>query len=263
MPFPQVTVVNWTFDGDPLPPADQKTVLSSLESQQYGGNSSQVADSIAESARYALQNLGYFSATVEADARILTSSPVTSRAAATLHVMPGPQYRLKEIDFKNNRAVSNSKSLRSVFSIRDGEIFSRERIAKGLYNLRFQYASLGFINFTASPDVRINAQTQSINLSIDIDEGKQFYISSLDVVGLDYKSAQRILQSAIEKPGDFYNQRLMELMVKQAGRLPEHARLESIIQRELNQRAGTVAVTLDFRPRLTSCQASTVAAVVP
>ena len=35
----------------------------------------------------------------------------------------GDQYTLGEITFKNNKAVSNTKALRSLFPIKDGDIF--------------------------------------------------------------------------------------------------------------------------------------------
>ena len=67
----------------------------------------------------------------------------------------------------------------------------------------------------------------------------------------------------LQERGNIYNHRLMELMVKQAGRLPDHTNLQSIIHRELNEQAGTVAVTLDFRPEPDPCHTFPVAAIEP
>src|SRR6202020_477520 len=54
----------------------------------------------------------------------------------TMVVDEGDQYRLGKITFKNNKAISNVAALRSLFPLKDGDIFSRAKIAKGLENLR-------------------------------------------------------------------------------------------------------------------------------
>ena len=45
------------------------------------------------------------------------------------------QYRLGGITFSGNKEVTNVKALRSLFPMKDGDIFSREKVAKGLENL--------------------------------------------------------------------------------------------------------------------------------
>ncbi|MGA8441390.1 MAG: POTRA domain-containing protein [Candidatus Sulfotelmatobacter sp.] len=89
------------------------------------------------------------------------------------------------IRFKHNKAVSNVKALRALFPINDGGIFSREKIAKGLENLRKAYGEQGYINFTSVPETRFDDDRKLIFLDIDVDEGKQFYVSSIGIVGAD------------------------------------------------------------------------------
>jgi len=54
---------------------------------------------------------------------VLTSSPVNQRISIKVRVDEGQRYRLGDIAFKNNRAVSNVKALRSLFPIKEGEVF--------------------------------------------------------------------------------------------------------------------------------------------
>ena len=51
----------------------------------------------------------------------------------------GDQFRLGKITFKNNKAITNTAALRSMFPLKDGDVFSRDKIAKGLENLRKAY----------------------------------------------------------------------------------------------------------------------------
>src|SRR5438045_8285553 len=87
------------------------------------------------------------------------------------------------ITFKNNKAVPNQKALRSLFPIKDGDIVSREKIAKGLENLRKAYGQLGYINFTSIPNTTFDEDKKLVFLDIDLDEGKQFYVRRIEFAG--------------------------------------------------------------------------------
>jgi outer membrane protein assembly factor BamA len=83
--------------------------------------------------------------------------------------------------------------------------------------------------------------------SIDVDEGKQFYVSSVKVLGLNEPAQQEILKDF--SVGQIYNARIFELSLKKHSTLlqfssddPQH------VKKQLDERAGTVAITLDTRP---------------
>ena len=138
----------------------------------------------------------------------------------------------------------NVNALRSLFPPKDGDIFSREGVAEGLDNLRFAYRQLGFINFTSIPNTQFNEERQTISLDIDIDEGKRFYVSRVSILGLD----DHVLEDSLLKRGAVYDQRLVDLFLQEhASSLPTDASPDSRIHLRLNERAGTVAVTFDFR----------------
>jgi outer membrane protein insertion porin family len=146
------------------------------------------------------------------------------------------------ITFKHNRAISNVKALRALFSINDGEIFSREKIAKGLENLRKVYGEYGYINYTGVPATTFDDEKRLAFLEIEVDEGKQFYVSSIDIVGADAE----LLNDLAIKPGQIYNMRLIELFLRK--HLPGADVNDPDVQRRrLDERNGTVALTFDFR----------------
>lgn len=101
----------------------------------------------------------------------------------TIPIEEGDRYHLGSITFKNNKAVADQRALRSLFAIKDGEIFSREKVAKGLENLRKAYGELGYINFTSVPDTKFDDEKKIVNLEIDVDEGKQFYVRRIEFQG--------------------------------------------------------------------------------
>jgi outer membrane protein assembly factor BamA len=244
---PQISIVEVSFSGSlQIPVAEQEQVAESIKQKNHGKVLERVVDEALERARAGWQDLGYFKVQVRGDAKILTSSPVDQRIALSIHVDEGSQYTLHGISFKNNRAISNNHALRSLFPIRDGEIFSREKIATGLENLRKAYGQFGYLNFTSVPDTKLDEAVKRISLTIDVDEGRQFYLSEVEVLGLDESGRQAVLNDLPLKRGQIYNSRLWELVwVKYGSRLPD---CECRTLRRLEEKAGSIAMTLDFRP---------------
>jgi outer membrane protein insertion porin family len=238
-----------TFSGPlQLAASGQEQIAASIKEHTDGNSLEDATDAALERVRAGWQDFGYFKVQVSGDARTLTSSPVSERIALSVHIDEGVQYDLGAITFKHNKAISNIEALRALFPIKDGDVFSREKIAKGLENLRKAYGQLGYINFTSVPDTSFDDEKKLVHLAIDFDEGKQFYVSRVNVEGLDEPARQALLKDLPVKRGQVYNSRLWELsLLKHASMFPEcecryHAPLR------LDDRTGTVAVTLDFRP---------------
>jgi outer membrane protein assembly factor BamA len=165
----------------------------------------------------------------------------------TLHVDEGTQYRLKEITFKNNHAVSNASDLRSLFPINNGEIFDREKISKGIELLRKIYQGLGYINATSFPDTQLDGVGGNIALGIDVDEGKLFHVDSVSILGLDERAKQQVLKDLPFKPGDIYKSEQADLFLLNSGFADDDS-LPLRSQRQVDEKSGSVALTLDLRP---------------
>jgi hypothetical protein len=246
---PQVTVADLLLEGDlHMAYADQEQISASLKRRTYRGSADSVASEVTERVRAAWQDRGYFKVQVRGDAQMLTGSPTSSRIAVTALVDEGEQYRLREITFKNNSAIGNTRVLRNLFPIKDGDVFSRKEIAKGLENLSKAYGQLGYVNFTSVPNTGIDDEHGLIDLDIDVDEGKQFYVSSVNVLGLDEAVPHNAAEDLLLKPGDVYNQRLANLFVENhASLMPANTSPDSRIHLKLDEKSGTVAVTFDFQ----------------
>ena len=175
-----MTIADLYFEGDlGLPAADIEQIAIALKQLTYSGEPDEVVDEVLERARRAWQDHGYFKVQVHGARKMLTSSPANERVAITVQVEAGQQYRLEDIRFNNNKEVTNVKALRSLFPLKDGEIFERSAISKGLDNLRFAYGQLGHLNFTSIPNTQVNEEQQTISLIVDVDEGKKFSLPAL------------------------------------------------------------------------------------
>jgi len=247
--LPAVIVADLILEGDlRMPNADRDRIAVSIKRGSYSGSADEVASEISERVKRAWQDSGYFTAQAHTDTQLMTSSPAGERVAVTVHVYEGQQYRLEGIRFKNNRAISNIASLRALFPIKDGDIFDRDAIERGMQDLHRVYGEYGYINLSSAPAAQVHEDRQTVSLDIDLGEGKQFFISRIDTVGLDEAGFQNVLSYIVPKPGDAYNQRLVELFLQHyASGLPANASFEPRYELHMDKKAGTVAMTYDFR----------------
>jgi outer membrane protein assembly factor BamA len=244
---PEISVAGVTFSGFlRMPVSDQDEIAASIKEQTYGNTLDGATDEALERVRVGWQNHGYFKVLVNGNATELDSTPASRRIALSVHVDEGAQYRLGSIEFKGNRAVANLETLRALFPIKHGDIFSREKIGKGLESLHKAYGQLGYINFTPVPNTRFDDGRKLIYLDIDMDEGKQFYVGSINILDLDKTARAQMLQDFLLKPGQIYNQRLVELSMKHGPALPSCECGDRPALR-LDEKTAIVNLTFDFR----------------
>jgi len=245
---PEISVAEVTFSGYlQMPISDQDQIAASIKQQTHGSSLDEVTEEAVERVTAGWENHGYFKALVSGEWKTLTSSPTSWRIALSFHVDEGLQYTLDQIRFKNNKAIRDVVALRGLFPISDGDTFSREKIATGLENLRKAYGNMGYINFTSVPDTKFEDEAKLVSLEIDIDEGKQFHIGSFSVLGLDEPTKQDLLKDFPMKHGQVYESGLYESFMLRHPSIaapddPNHT------YRQLDERAGTVTITLDARP---------------
>jgi outer membrane protein insertion porin family len=216
----------------------------------------------AERVRYYYQTKGYFKALVaDPKTQIHDTSGVrwywpfkSSPGKAvdiTLPVEEGQRYRLKEITFTGNKAVTNTAGLRALFKIKDGEIFDTEAVRKGLESLRKAYAALGYINFTPVPNTEADDEKKLISLRIDVDEGKQFFVRRIEFQGNTTTRDKVIRRELTLEEGQVYNGNLWELSLLRLNQLQYFEVLKPDKDSEIKQNVqdSTVDITLKVREK--------------
>lgn len=216
-----------------------------------------------ERVRAEYQNRGYFKVLVQDPKTQIhdtgggVSIPlIHSKGKAVDITMPieeGDRYTLGSISFKNNKAISNQTALRGLFPIKDGDIFSREKIAKGLDNLRDAYGDYGYINFTSVPDTEFDEQKKTVTLTIDVDEGKQFHVRRIEFQGNTTTRDKVIRRELALEEGQIYNNRAWKLSLLRLNQLGYFDQLKpedpNVTERHLNEKEGNVDLTLKVREK--------------
>ena len=81
---------------------------------------------------------------------------------------------------------------------------------------RSRHRQRGYLNFTAVPSTTFDDENELVYLVVDLDEGKQFYVSSIEVDGVPPQDSQKVLRHFLLPPGQVYKQRLLRYSMKRA-----------------------------------------------
>ena len=163
----------------------------------------------------------------------------------------GGRYRLGSVTFTGNKQINNPKALRGTFPIKDGDWFSATEISKGLDNLKKAYGSLGYINFGAIPKISYDDQKKTVSLNIDIDEGKQFFVSRIEFAGNSITRDRVIRRELMLDEGSVYNSQLWEYSLLRLNQLEYFDPLKVDQDSEAHQDpdAGTVELLLKVKEK--------------
>ena len=223
-------------------------------------------DEDTERVRNEYQNRGYFKMNTSGQAKTeihdtghtgfhipLLQGGAGKSVDITMPIDEGERYTLGGITFKNNKAVQNVRALRAIFPIKDGEVFSKEKVAKGLENLRKAYGQLGYINFTSIPDTRFDDDKKLIYLDIDVDEGKQFYVRLIEFQGNTTTRDKVIRREIALEEGNIYDSHLWELSLLRLNQLGYFDQLKpddpNTTIRQLDEKDGLVDLTLKIHEK--------------
>lgn len=232
-------------------------ILENLFARTYDASK---LDEDAERVRFFYQTKGYFKVLVDDPKTKIRDTkpgfPYIGRHGGkvvdiTVPIDEGDRYRLGTITFTGAKAINNMKALRAQFPIKDGDIFNRESIAKGLENLRKAYGTLGFINFSAVPQTTIDEEKKLVSLSIDLDEGKAFMVRRIEFVGNTTTRDKVIRRELALEEGNVYNSHLWELSLLRLNQLNyfEPLKVEQDSEVKQNAQEGTVDLTLKVKEK--------------
>ena len=178
------------------------TELARITSDMIGSCFDEDSEEIEERVRASFQDRGYFKVEVKS-LRVKPRDPLGIPKPVTLEadVSDGPQYRLAEITFVQNHAFTAEK-LREQFPLKRGDLFERGKVASGLESLRKIYGTQGYLDSVSIPDTEFGSNA-TMNLSITIEEGTQYHMGKLEIVGKEAAARLRAEWKLAE--GDAYD----------------------------------------------------------
>ncbi len=99
-----------------------------------------------------------------------------------IRVQEGPQYRIGSLGIKGNSLLSEAE-VRGLIKSRTGGIFSRETLQGDVVAITDRYAERGYLFADVAPVSDIRRPENLVNVALEIVEGRQAYISRIEITG--------------------------------------------------------------------------------
>lgn len=248
-PSPQTYLEKVTFAGVTFPDGVSRKALVARMRQKALNAGPKWLQQVWREVRAAWQDHGYFQAVVSIQHQLVRSNAGERDVALTIHVDPGPQYRAYLVRVRSANpakplAVSDLK-LRAMIPLHPGQVLNLSKLHEGLAAMRNFYFSKGYLDYSATPGFHIDSQRDRVNLNIYVDEGRQYRVGRLEVLGLE-PDLKRQLEAQF-KLGEVFNwMRVVDFYQTQKQILrPELSPSDDRIYP--NRETGKVVVILDFR----------------
>ena len=173
-------------------------------------------------------------------------------ADITMQVEEGPLFTLHQINYVGVKLFRTPELLsRTFFGMDVGDAFSTAKLRKGLENMRKAYGDFGYIDFVPEPQIDVVPGTNTIDLTLTADEGKQFFIRRIDFVGNTTTRDKVIRREILLNEGDLFSQRLWDASILRLNQLGYFEVLKENESYTLNRnpQSNTVDVTLNVKEK--------------
>ena len=184
---------------------------------------------------------------------LLNEKKPGKRVDVTMVVSEGDKYTLRQINFIGMKLFRTPDLIaRSVFHMAPGDVFSTEKLQKGMDDLRKLYGNFGYIDFVPSPDPEIASGVKDqIDLTIDVDEGHQFFVRRIDFQGNTTTRDKVIRREMLIDEGDLYSQQLWETSILRLNQLGyfEPLKPEDAADVKRDTKTNTVDLLLKVKER--------------
>jgi outer membrane protein insertion porin family len=173
-------------------------------------------------------------------------------ADITMVVDEGEKYSLRNFNFVGMKLFRTPDLIaKSIFGMSSGDVFSTEKLQKGLDNMRKLYGNFGYIDFVPEPDPEPVPGTNKIDLTINVDEGKQFFVRRIDFSGNHSTRDKVIRRELLIDEGDLFSQQLWDTSILRLNQLGffEPLKPEDAATLTRDTKTNTVDLTLKVKER--------------
>ena len=147
-----------------------------------------------------------------------------NEVAIDIDVYEGPKYYVGNISWSGNSKFKDS-TLNILLGIQHGDVYSEERLNSKLSgptrnsdDISAIYQNDGYLTFSVQPVIKRIYQ-DTIDLEIQMFEGKQYTINNVILKGNDVTNDRVVLRSIYTKPGQKYSRELLVRSVREISQL--------------------------------------------
>jgi outer membrane protein insertion porin family len=165
----------------------------------------------------------------------------------TIPVEEGQRYYLAKMNFEGVKLFRSTEFLGRLFAMQQGDVFSTEKLRNGIKNLTKVYSQFGYIDYVGEPQIDIVPQSNKIDLTINVDEGKQFFVRRIEFTGNTTTRDKVIRRELLIDEGDVYNSTLWDASILRLNQLGYFETLKENEAFSLNRNPGTNTVDINLK----------------
>ncbi|NGX39334.1 MAG: Outer membrane protein assembly factor BamA [Chlamydiae bacterium] len=153
-----------------------------------------------------LQDEGYADARV--DIQIL-ESPAKGKIIIDISADKGPLYHFGRVSFDGNILFSDEK-IERLFRVHPDTVYSPEQLRKTADNIKELYGRKGHIDTSVTYETQLAQDEPVYNVHFQINEGREFRIGMIRVIGNIQTEARVILRESLLVPGEKFDSRKLQ-----------------------------------------------------
>jgi len=183
---------------------------------------------------------------------LLNSKKPGKRVDVTMVVREGDKFFLRNFSFVGMKLFRTPDLIaRQVFRMAPGDVFSTEKLQKGMDDLKKLYGNFGYIDFVPSPDPEPVPGKNQVDVTMDVDEGHQFFVRRIDFQGNSTTRDRVIRREMLINEGDLYSQQLLDTSILRLNQLGyfDPLKPEDAAQITRDTRTNTVDLLLKLKER--------------
>jgi outer membrane protein assembly factor BamA len=202
---------------------------------------------------------GYLKASIAPEAPKLvkpaTSEPDNNRnetfVDVTFTVTPGPQYKLRRIDWSGNKEFS-ANTLQPLLHLKIGQPADTVQLTDDLKGVQDLYGSRGYVTASIKAGAEFDDAAGTVAYKLDVHEGYVYHMGDLEFRGIDNGLTARLRAAWKLRPGDVYDATYLKQYLPQALKLlPANFDWDVTDHVTANIRDKTVDVDLQYAAKAT------------
>ena len=143
----------------------------------------------------------------------------------SISVEEGSKYRVGKITGKSDDTVSENDVLKAL-QMKTGDVYSLSKVRAGVLSIGDLYSERGYAYADVNPITKINENSRTVDVSIEVDRGRKIYVGEITVQG---------------------NTRTLDNVIRREFRLKEGALFDSVKLRRSKQRINNLQFFEDVK----------------
>jgi outer membrane protein insertion porin family len=120
-------------------------------------------------------------------------------------VYEGEMYNFGKIKVTTKFAKLNKDAIENVLTSNEGKIYNSEVIKESIEQIKNSASSFGFTFVDITPDMTINDEDKTVDITFNINEGPKVYVSRINITG-NTRTVDKVIRRAFTfSEGDPYN----------------------------------------------------------